>query len=102
MAWWAGVPINGVVGWSPKQWRSGLESQAVAWWAGVPINGVVPDSLANQSINWSMMPVNPVNGGLSRRAAGSYGKCLPRKKISRVIMNKREKSEDEQKRIDYR
>ena len=56
MAWWAGVPINGVVGWSPKQWRSGLESQAVAWWAGVPINGVVPDSLANQSISWSMLP----------------------------------------------
>ena len=41
MAWWAGVSINGVVGWSPNQWRGGLESQTMAKWAGVPGRGVV-------------------------------------------------------------
>ena len=77
----------------------------MAWYQIVwPINQSVGQCCQiGQSVNWSMMPVNPVNGGLSRRATGSYGKCLSRKKkISRVIMNKREKSEDEQKRKEYK
>ena len=87
----AGVPGSGVVGWSPRQWRGGLESQSMAWFQTVwPINQSVGQwCQIGQSVNWSMMPVNPVNGGLSRRAAGSYGKCLPRKKI---------KSDNEKKR----